>query len=140
MNRFGFTGNIHESVFSKISRFTVIEKILNEFLVFSKYSHELQGIVFVYIALKPDFNYTVADFSKFRRKNKIIEIGINLDYNQLIQADDENTLELLSETYLIGIEKYLTGKKDFDGNKFYTDVKQLFTENGILKNGNRVER
>jgi len=133
LNKFGFTGNIDESIFNKVSRFTELEKMLNEKLIFTKYTKELQEIVFVYIALKSELIYKVEDFTKFRRKNKIVEIGINIEYSELLQTDEQQTLEILAETYLKGIEKYLIGRKDFDGSKFYADVKLLFTEHGIIK-------
>jgi len=41
-------------------------------------------------------------------------------------------------TPFIGIEKYLIGRKKFDCNNFYADVKQLFADNGLLKQNVKV--
>jgi len=133
LNKFGFTACVDEKATSKLYPYQKIETALNTKLNLLNYTDNLNEIVFVYIALSPDLQIREEDFSRFRRKNKIVEIGVNLNYFNLLQADEEKTLELLTETYLKGIEKYLIGRKDFDGNKFYADMKQLFTENGILK-------
>jgi len=132
LNKFGFTGNVDENLFSKVTRFTELEDRINENLIFTSYAKELQGIVFVYIALDPDSIYKVNDFTKFRRKNKIVEIGFNLNYAELLLATEDETLEILAEAYLKGIEKYLLPRKDFNGNQFYNDVKQLFTEHRLI--------
>jgi len=39
----------------------------------------------------------------------------------------------MAETYLQAIEKYLINRKDFNTIKFYSDTKQLFIVNSVLK-------
>lgn len=133
LNKFGFTANIEQDLFNKVSQYTELKELLNSKLEITKYTNLLNKILFVFIALNPQNLYKVENFQRFRRKEKIVEIGINLDYNRLLQSDEDETLELLAETYLKGIEKYLIVRKDFDGQRFYNDVKQVFQENGILK-------
>jgi len=137
-----FTFSIdNDSIMNKIYSYTEIKSLLENHLSENDYSNQINAIFTIYqifadLRLRENYIETL----KYRKKNKEYELYLNLNYNQLLQANEEESIGLLAETYLKGIEKYLIGRKDFDGNKFYADVKQLFTENGILKNGNRVER
>jgi len=83
----------------------------------------------------------IAAFSQDPEKERIIkrklknelEIRINADYDRLLQADERETLQIIAETYLKAIEIFLLPRKDFEGKKFYEDVKNLFVKEGILK-------
>jgi len=132
VNKFGFTACIDEKANKKLYLYQNIEKILNNKLDLTNYTQNITEIVFVYIALDPEMLFKENDFTKFRRKSKIVEIGINLNYAELLLATEDETLEILAEAYLKGIEKYLLPRKDFNGNQFYNDVKQLFTEHRLI--------
>jgi hypothetical protein len=67
------------------------------------------------------------------RKKQELEIRINADYDRLLQADERETLQIIAETYLKAIEIFLIPRKDFEGKKFYQDVKNLFEKEGILE-------
>ncbi len=138
VNKFGFTACIDEKANKKLYLYQNIEKILNNKLDLTNYTQNITEIVFVYIALDPEMLFKENDFTKFRRKSKIVEIGINLNYAELLLATEDETLEILAEAYLQGIEKYLLPRKDFNGNQFYNDVKQLFTEHRLLKLQNEI--
>jgi len=129
---FGLTSKIDTSLKGKFIKQQNIKDLLNEKLTMSNYTNDLNKILLVYLALNPNLPYKEENFQRFRRKDKIVEIGINLDYFELLQADEEKTLQLLAEAYLKGIEKYLLPRKDFNGNQFYNDVKQLFTEHRLI--------
>jgi len=78
-------------------------------------------------------SYTQENFIKERRKTGILELGINLNHSQLLQSTDSEAVELLAEAYLKGIDQFLQNRKDFDGKRFYTDVKRLFIQHGLVK-------
>lgn len=111
-----------------------IKEILNKNISIKNYSKELTTIFVIYQAFEPNNQYRkVEDYTRFRRKSKILELYLTLDYYCFLKANENQASELLAGTYLKGIEKYLIIRKDFDGQRFYNDVKQVFQENGILK-------
>jgi len=88
----------------------------------------LDRIVIVLVVLKPEEEERLIH----RKKENKFEIRINLDYQALKNTDEKQTLQLIAETYLLAIERFLSQRKDFDSDRFYQDVKMLFTENGFL--------
>ena len=133
MKNFEFTSASTEETAKKLRKFHQLDAILNQKLVLSKFTSQISSIFFIYQAFEPNNPYlNYQDNLKFKRKTKVLELYINLNYAELLPADDEKTLQLLAEAYLKGIEKYLLPRKDFNGNQFYTDVKQLFTEHRLI--------
>ena len=133
MNRknFGFTAKTDESVLHKILKLNDIEEPLNDNLHIDDYSQNMQKIVFVYIAASPEVSLPERDFKKYRWKNKSLEVGLNLDYQRLLKAEESEVIPILAEGYLKGI-KELMHHKDFDNKRFYADVEKLFIEKGFL--------
>jgi len=99
-------------------------------LQIENYASCLQLTVFL-IALSPE-SFKREEKLLFRKKIQEIEIYINLDYEKLLVSTETETLQLIAQTYLLAIERFLMKRKDFDAKKFYTDVEKLFRENGIL--------
>jgi len=99
-------------------------------LQIENYASCLQLTVFL-IALSPE-SFKREEKLLFRKKIQEIEIYINLDYEKLLVSTETETLQLIAQTYLLAIERFLMKRKDFDAKKFYTDVEKLFRENGVL--------
>jgi len=128
MKQFGFTFDTDINDIEKISSATLIFDLLNEKLSIQNYSQTVSKIVFVYLAVNIK-NFTPRqDFIKFRRKNNVIEIGLNIDYDNFIKADFETALSMMALLYLKGIEKLISKRKDFDSGKFHEDVEKLFEQ------------
>lgn len=130
-NNFGFTAKTDRQVLHKILKLNSIEEMLNSRLCIADYSNKIQEIVFVYLAASPEVSIPEKDFKKYRWKHKCLEVGVNLDYERLVQAKESEVLEILAEGYLKGIKKYMQ-RKDFDNKLFYKDVEKLFIKNGLL--------
>ena len=128
---FGFTANADEKVMYKVLKFNVLEKLLNKNLSINNYSKKIQEIIFVYIAARLKVSFPEENFVKYRRKYNALEVGLNLDYQKLLKSNETETLKMLSALYLRGIKEYMN-RKDFDNERFYQDVKQLFEANGLL--------
>jgi len=92
---------------------------------------DLNGITTILVALAP-ISFPEKERLLFRRKIQEIEIYINLDYEKLLVSTETETLQLIAQTYLLAIDRFLMKRKDFDAKKFYTDVEKLFRENGVL--------
>jgi len=96
------------------------------------YSEKIEGFLVIIVAFS-DKTFPEEDKMRYRPKKKEIEIRINVDFEELKTAhESKTTLKLIAETYLLAIERFLSQRKDFDSNRFYQDVKMLFTENGFL--------
>jgi len=133
MKNFEFTSASTEEVLKQLQRTNDLEDLLNKEIKIEKFTSNISSIFFIYQAFEPNNPYlNYQDNLKFKRKTKVLELYINLNYAELLPADDEKTLQLLAEAYLKGIEKYLLPRKDFNGNQFYTAVKQLFTEHRLI--------
>ncbi len=135
MNYFTFTSAAGRELRSKLENDLLLKKILNSNLKSEKYTDLISSVFCIYQAFAPDDIYCNFPEKKvLRRKTKVMELYMNLDYHRFVKADNEEAKRMMSELYLKGIEKYLVGRKDFKGKEFYQDVKQLFLEHGLLKN------
>jgi len=129
-----FTFSIdNDSIMNKIYSYTVIKNLLEQHLSKNEYGNQINVIFVIYqifnnLQLQEKFSEAL----KHKKKNKEYELYVNLSYNKILQATEDETLEILAEAYLKGIEKYLLPRKDFNGNQFYNDVKQLFTEHRLI--------
>ncbi len=130
-NDFGFTADVTKEYFSKVSKFIIIENLLNENFSIARYSKNLNKIVFIYILLNQSVSFEVENFKRYRRKNKILEVGLNLSQQEFTNINEKETVQLLAKKYLLGIEQYMI-RKDFNHELFYKDVKKLFIDNGII--------
>ena len=126
MENFWFTYDTDISDFTKFEGTFEIEKILNENFELSNYTKQVQKIVFVYIALNPDNKYIIKNFIKYRTKAKVYEVGVNLPYQDFLNADKQQAIKLLKDAYIEGFATLVSTKKEFDNKKFLEDLKKLF--------------
>ena len=95
------------------------------------YSATVEHFIVILVAFSPQ-TFPEKDKLFFRRSKNEIEIRINVDYEKLLVSTETETLQLIAQTYLAAIDRFLMKRKDFDAKKFYTDVEKLFRENGVL--------
>jgi len=95
------------------------------------YSATVEHFIVILVAFSPQ-TFPEKDKLFFRRSKNEIEIRINVDYEKLLVSTETETLQLIAQTYLLAIERFLMKRKDFNAKKFYTDVENLFRENGVL--------
>ena len=136
MKEFAFTSSSDEIIpLSKFEKDLVIKKNLNKFLTLNKYSDKYTSLFTIYQAFAPDDIYSqYKEKKRFRRKTKVMELYLNLDYHKFLKADNKTALQMMAELFLKGINKFLSTCKDFDHELFYKDVKKLFEKEGILEN------
>jgi hypothetical protein len=101
-------------------------------LTIDSYTNTWQRLSIIIVLLAPDF-FAEKERLIMGKKTKKLEIRINADYDRLLQADERETLQIIAETYLKAIEIFLIPRKDFEGKKFYQDVKNLFEKEEILE-------
>ncbi len=131
--QFVFTKQVNAENSDKLDFIFTLEKWFNQKLLLSNYTSVFNEFVFVYILSK---NTKTPDYFSLSRKTKTYEIGKNLDYMNFLQAE-HNSIKILAFAFLKAIQTFLMNRKDFNGEKFYEDVKNLFIqENLIPKNEN----
>ena len=135
MKEFQFTSTSTNELTEKLSEFITLKNTLENDLNVKTYTSNIYSIFCIYQAFAPDDIYCNFPEKKvFRRKTKVMEIYLNLDYHRFVEASNEEAKIMMSELYLKGIEKYLIGRKDFKGEEFYDDVKKLFLEHRLIRN------
>jgi len=120
------------NAYDKIKNYDKIEQLIDNCLKLDNYTSKYLKLLFIFIAVEPLKFLPRENFLKIRRKTNSLEIAYNVDYYNLLENKNDEIFKILATTYLQGIEKYLIDRKDFNGKKFYEDVKLLFVNNGIL--------
>ncbi len=133
LDNFQFTSTSTSKLTEKLSKFMNLKNMLENSLNFKNYTNKITAIFYIYQAFAPDDIYSRYKEKKvIRRKTKVFEIYMNLDYYRFLEVDNEEAKSMMSELYLKGIEKFLIGRKDFKGKEFYKDVKQLFEKHELI--------
>ncbi|TAD97684.1 MAG: hypothetical protein EAZ97_12125 [Bacteroidetes bacterium] len=80
-------------------------ELLN-YLHLANYS-SVDHLIIIFLVFSPE-TYPETEKLYFRRKKKEIEIRINMDYEKLLQATESETLQLIAQTYLSAISRFLS--------------------------------
>jgi len=105
----------------------ILKTIINTNLSFKDYTQVYDEFLFDAVAVLPKYGLP--------RENKLmtfwedgehfIRIRHNLDVERFQKADRHEALRMIAELLLECVEIYLLDRKDFDGQKFYDDLKPL---------------
>ncbi len=111
-----------------VHRFVVgnrLADLLNEKLKISDYSDTVTTLFVIYQCFAPDNEYIKTEaFLRYRRKTKVIELHLLMDYNKVKEATETEMKQMFIELYKSAIPKYLN-RKDFDAAKFSSDFKSI---------------
>jgi len=118
---------------TKLVHNTDIRIPLNLELTIEKYTNTLKRLVLIFIAINPNKGLQRADKARYLRKEKKLQLFVNLDRERLEKATQQEALQMMCELYLESIEKYLTKRKDFDAKRYYHDVKEVFVKHQFIK-------
>ena len=112
-----------------VEQFAVGNKLtglLNRKLKLNDYCETVSSLFVIFQCFDPTNEYVqVKEQVKFKRKTKVIELYLLLDYDKVKQADKKAMLQILANAYIKGIS-LLTKRKGFDIELFYKDVSELF--------------
>lgn len=94
----------------------------------AKYGDGIQTFYFTFIVTKPSNFFTPARI--FNRKKKEADISIEIPYEQIEAATDEEALQIMAEAYLKGIDvlNRFKHKGNFDVAAFKKDVEAIFAK------------
>lgn len=109
-----------------------IRDLLNENLSISNYSSALKNLTFIYLIMPPNndgVNWKERKYYKRSEQKYFIDICFS-DYDRFCKAKPQEALKLMATETLRGAKKFLSGVKDFNFERFYADVEDLFKEQG----------
>lgn len=101
--------------------------LLNKKLKLKNFCETITSLFIIFQCFDPQNEYIQPKtYQKFRRKTKVIELYLPLDYNKAKQADKAATLQILAENYISGI-KLVLKRKDFKTEEFIKAVSTVFS-------------
>jgi len=97
------------------------------------YSEKIKQICLIFMALDPTTYSFRQDKHFWRWKRGVFDMYMNVpDYTAFCNATPLQAKQTVAQLYLKGIKTYLAKRKDIDHQKLYNDVKQVFTEAGLI--------
>ena len=110
----------------------VIRQALNAHLSLSNYGTGVKEIAYIFVALRPS-NTLHSESLSYSKIKKEVFIQKKLPYELVEAYSESDVLSLMAVAYLQSLQD-LSKRKivDFDGQRLYTDVQQLFAEKGWL--------
>jgi len=121
---FAFTKCISDPYRDTLDYFFEMEKVTNQRLQIKNYSDVITQIIVVFI--KTRFDTPTNDYISLHRKTKVLEIGLNLNNDNIDNFTQQQINDLMIKKYLTSIQTLLAKRKDFDHKKFYQDNVKLF--------------
>jgi len=121
---FSFTKHISDPYLDTFDYLFEMEKITNQKLQIKNYSDVITQIIVVFI--KTRFGTLTNDSISLLRKTKALEIGLNLNNDNIDNFTQQQINDLMIKKYLTSIQTLLAKRKDFDHKKFYQDNVKLF--------------
>jgi len=125
---FIFTAKVDNKSNKNIQYQRIIRNAINEKLSLKNYSsHQVKHLTYVFIIFddKPETtSHPERKFYKRSAKHFFMDIRIP-DYQGFCNADEQTALRILSEQTLRGTEKFLSKVKDFDYQRFSSNLKEV---------------
>lgn len=111
----------------------LLEDTLNQYIQLSNYGEGVKSIGFIFLAVPPN-NTLHEQVVEYTRKDKKVFMQLKLPYEQVIQSDKQQVLQLMATTYLHANEHFLNQLHipNFDSQCFQQDLRQLFESKGWL--------
>jgi len=114
---FAFTKCISEPYMETLDYLFEMEKITNQKLQIKNYTDVITQIIVVFI--KTRFGTLTNDTISLLRKTKTLEIGLNLNNDNIDNFTQQQITDLMITKYLNGIQTLLSKRKDFNHKKLF---------------------
>jgi len=124
----------HELTFDKASVYTELEKHL-ENINLAAYGRGLSHILTFFVCVP--FQDKNKEHIRFYANDKGLDIVRQLDYAVFSQLSLDNALKMQANVFLQALNKVRKRRKtipDFDFERFYANVENLFREKGWIEN------
>jgi len=120
------SGRLWHDVYPKVN-LTPFIYTLHDGIDLSKYGNGLKKFYFTFIVVKPHDEINVP-YARFDKKEKAADIAVGIPYSLVECASEKETIELMENAYLEGIEKLQSlPVKDFDAAGLKKDVEMIFS-------------
>lgn len=123
------SGRLWHEVYPKVD-LTPFIYVLHDKIDIKKYGKGLKKFYFTFIVVKPHDEINVP-YACFDKKEKAADIAVGISYSLVEHASQKETIKLMENAYLEGIEKL--GElpiKDFDAAALKKDVESIFSRDG----------
>ena len=121
MNKIRFTSICWKDANSKINIVADAGALYSNF-DFDFQLNSLLGLCFVFQAFPKNYPIPVNEYTIHRRKTKVLEIYLILDYEKLMAGTDAENLRHVKEVFVHGCEKFLKPMKGFRYEEFLTSI------------------
>jgi len=126
MKKIDFTTASWIDIDSKIKTVFVFAERFNGFDISPFLSDSIHGLFFIFQAYPKDFAaFKVNEYTIHRRKTKVLEIYLILDYEKLMAGTDAENLQHVKEVFVHGCEKFLKLMKGFRYEEFWKEIDRV---------------
>jgi len=110
METLNFSAAIHTEIKEKVFIYKQLRILFQDFDI-SKFSSTLKEVVIIFQAINPKSPRKVLEYQIMRRKTKVLELYLILDYERIMQGTDPENLLHIKEVFLKGCETFLKKNK-----------------------------
>jgi len=133
---FGFTAYVWHEIYEKSCIFHQVEDLVKEFFTITDYTSDIKKIIFSICINPQNVDEILQPISHYAWNKKLIEIYGKIDFQTFLDANPQDALALMCQSYLDAINSIpsLRGMKKvhFDTQKLHQDLRRLFVEKGFL--------
>jgi len=109
----------------KLNCISSIRDKIEDFII-NDYTNLFSNLFVIFQAYPKDFQaFKAKEYKIMRRKTKVLELYLILDYERIMQGTDPENLQHIKEVFLKGCETFLKPLKEFKYNEFETKIKEL---------------
>lgn len=122
----GFTAYLAPEFPRQQLDFEPFAELLNREINLKKYGNVITSITMAFIIF-PVPKYNLEEEIVFFEADKVLSFAYPINYEQLLNADEETMFELMKEAFLDGVEFVFSevSLKNFNSRLFIQDVKRL---------------
>jgi len=124
MKTIKFTSASWHEIGSKIDVVITFYQSFTNFEI-TPFSENLNGIFVIFQAFPKTIQRKVLEYQIMRRKTKVLELYLILDYERIMQGSDQENLQHIKEVFVKGCETFLKPLKGFRWEEFEEKLKQV---------------
>ena len=125
MKKINFTGAYWHEIKEKAGIYIELKNTLKIFDLAPYNNAEFDLFIIIQAYPKEFPPFKAKEYKIQRRKTKVLELYLILDYERIMQGTDPENLLHIKEVFLKGCETFLKPLKDFKYNEFETKIKEL---------------
>ena len=125
MNEINFTAAYWHEIENQLATFKSLNNLFKEFDL-SLYNNKAFNLLIIFQAYPKDFPaFKAKEYKIMRRKTKILELYLILDYERIMQGTDPENLQHIKEVFLKGCETFLKPLKEFKWEEFNNQIQTI---------------